>query len=118
MISGRQGGGGGTSAHGSSHSSEELEINSCHYLLLDSNILDNILKIVGVCPTCNSEELELCNNISRKKGSPIASKSNGQLVTSDYFFSTYTSKRVRQDSVVRGQSPFDIMHVQLLPFAK
>ena len=94
---------------GSSHSSEKHKINSCHYLLLDSNILDSILKNVGVCPTCNFKELELCNNISRKKGE-LANCLEIKCTASgcDYFFSTYTSKRVRQDRVVRGQTPFDI----------
>ena len=90
---------------GSSHSSEEHNINSCHYLLLDSNILDNILKIVGVC---NSKELELCNNISRKKGLANCLEIKCTASGFDYFFSTYKSKRVRQDRVIRSQTPFDI----------
>ena len=35
----------------SSHSTEEHKTDSCHYLLLESNILENILSIVDVCPT-------------------------------------------------------------------
>ena len=92
----------------SSHSTEEHKTGSCHYLLLDSNILENILSIVGVCPTCNSKELKLCNNISRKKGLANCLEIKCTASDCDYFFSKYTSKRVRQDRVVHGQSPFDI----------
>ena len=85
-----------------------MKTDSCHYLLLDSNILENILSIVGVCPTCHSKELKLCNNILRKKGLANCLEIKCTASDCDYFFSKYTSKRVRQDRVVQGQSPFDI----------
>ena len=85
-----------------------------HYLFLDSSILKTILSLVGVCPICSSKELELCNNISKKRACQLL----GNKMYSHWlylFYSTYTSKRVSKTNQA-GQNPFDINARSLIAF--
>ena len=65
-----------------------------HYLFLDSSIMKNILSVVDVCRICSSKELELCNNISKKKRLANCLEIKCIATGCNYFYSTYTSTRV------------------------
>ena len=66
-----------------------------------------ILSLVGVFPICSSKELELCNNISKKKGVANCSEIKCTAIACHLFCNTYSGKRVSKTNQA-GQNPFDI----------
>lgn len=90
----------------------ELEY-SFHYLIIDCELLQGIIDVVGKCPRCKESGLVVSNNLAEKKG-----LSNLLLISCtscDYVLSTYTSQHIPRPNT-RGQKPFDINARAIIAF--
>ena len=74
-------------------------------MFIDSTVLQTIISVVGVCPDCDSRELKLCNDLSKKKG--LANHIEIRCGSCGYCYSIYTSKEVHHPNTP-GQKPFDV----------
>ena len=81
------------------------EKDSSYYLLLDSDILENIIDLIGKCPTeaCTGN-VKHCNDFSSKQG--LSCKLELSCTDCSWSYSFYTNKKVSKTSA--GKSPFDV----------
>ena len=72
------------------------EENPSHYLLMNSDIVTELINLIGCCPKCNSRELTFENDVSNKKGlfNCLCISCN----KCQWSYSTYTSKSIEKAS--------------------
>ena len=76
-----------------------------HIMLLDSDIFENIIDLIGKCPTeaCTGN-VKHCNDFSSKQG--LSCKLELSCTDCSWSYSFYTNKKVSKTSA--GKSPFDV----------
>ena len=76
-----------------------------HYILINSEILNELFKLVGCCPTCNEKDIIFQNDIQKKKG--IANYLSLKCGKCQWTHSTYSSNTI-DNSSTPGRNKFDI----------
>ena len=84
---------------------ETTNTNVFHYLIIDSEILQGLINVVGKCPNCEQKDLVVVNKVSQKKG--LANFIQINCNSCEFVYNTYTSKHIDRQQVP-GQNPFDI----------
>ena len=84
---------------------ETTDTNVFHYLIIDSEILQGLINVVGKCPNCEQKDLVIVNKVSQKKG--LANFIQINCNSCEFVYNTYTSKHINRQQVP-GQNPFDI----------
>ena len=82
-------------------------------MFIDTTVLQTIISVVGVCPDCDSKELKLCNDLSKKKG--LANHIEIRCGSCGYWYRIYTSKEVHHPNTP-GQKPFDVNARRIIAF--
>ena len=81
--------------------------NPYHFLIIDSEILQTIIDVIGKCPKCKENGLVLSNKVSQKKGLANLLQIDCSSSDCDFVYSTYSSKIINHQSTP-GQNPFDV----------
>ena len=84
---------------------ETTDTNVFHYLIIDSEILQGLINVVGKCPNCEQKDLVIVNKVSQKKG--LGNLIQIHCNSCEFVYNTYTSKHINRQQVP-GQNPFDI----------
>ena len=80
--------------------------NPYHYLIIDSEVLQTTIDVIGKCPKCKENSLVLSNKVSQKKGLANLLQINCSSSDCDFVYST-CSKTINHQSTP-GQNPFDV----------
>ena len=83
---------------------EEEDDIAFHYVIIDSQVLQTILDVVGKCPKCNNNVV-FNNMAAQKKG--LANLLRISCNDCDFVYTTYSSKQVVREGLP-GQNPYDI----------
>ena len=78
----------------SSSGNNDEDVSQEPHMFIDTTVLKTIISVVGVCPDCDSRELKLCNDLSKKKG--LANHIEIRCGSCGYCYSIYTSKEVHR----------------------
>jgi hypothetical protein len=81
-----------------------LEDDSSHYILMNSDILQGMISLIGCCPKCNSRGLTFENDYKKKKG--LANYLSLSCSNCKWGHSTYTSKDIPKPTP--GVNAFDV----------
>ena len=87
---------------------EDNETQQSHYIIIDSSILELLISVIGVCPNCQSKEIKMYNDVSKKKG-----LSNCIAITCsecNFSYSTYSRKKK-----LISQIHLERNHLMLMP---
>ena len=81
--------------------------NPYHYLIIDSEVLQTMIDVIGKCPKCKENGLVLSNKVSQKKELANLLQIDCSSSDGDFVYSTYSSKTINHQSTP-GQNPFDV----------
>ena len=91
-------------AGNSSSSNVEVEKNPSSFLLMDLDILESIIDLIGKCPVCNGNSIQLDCNFESKKGLSIPLTLRCEFCLWEKLL--FTSKKVSSDGA--GDNPFEV----------
>ena len=81
---------------------------SC-YLLVDSDILESIVTIIGACPECKNQ-LEIKTDMSQRKGKSLCLEF--KYIKCEWHKCFYTSKEVKNDN--RGAPSYEVNYLSII----